>query len=241
MLSSGIRGRIGSHNKDVYLAIGLFVVAMVPRVLQLDVFLTIDEPVWIEGTVRFFQALLSRDYANAYHIDSPGITTMWAAGLGLIAEYLTQSWASPGGGTASFGAFLQSIPFHPMKNANLLSAARLPVALITSCTVVGVYLLVKELFGRKVAALSGILIALDPFYIAHSRLILLDALVTSDQVSFPFPGTVHAVLGVGNLSAPDRWVHEEVSQASTSRVFDPWDLGPYSIVNLLSALASHVG
>ncbi|TEU12805.1 MAG: phospholipid carrier-dependent glycosyltransferase [Anaerolineales bacterium] len=177
MLLRGVREKIGSHKKDVCLAVGLFVLAVVPRVLQLDVFLTPDEPVWIEGAVRFFQALLSREYAHAYHIDSPGITTMWVAGLGLIAKYLTRSWA-PSGGAASFWAFLQSVPLHPI-DVNFLFALRLPIALITSCTVVGAYLLVKEMFDRKVAVLSAIVIALDPFYMAHSRLILLDALVTS--------------------------------------------------------------
>ena len=178
MLLSGVREKTGSHKKDVYLAIGLFVLAVVPRVLHLDVSLTPDEPVWIEGAVRFFQALLSRDYAHAYHLASPGITTMWVAGLGLIAKYLTRSWAPLGGGAASLGAFLQSVPLHPV-DVNFLFALRLPVALITSCTVVGAYLLVKELFDRKVAVLSTTIIALDPYYMAHSRLILLDALVTS--------------------------------------------------------------
>jgi len=60
-----------------------------------------------------------------------------------------------------------------------LPAAKLPIALITATGVIGVYLLVKALFSRPIAFLSVILIAIDPFYLAHSRVLQLDALTST--------------------------------------------------------------
>jgi hypothetical protein len=41
--------------------------------------------------------------------------------------------------------------------------------LLTCLCVVGVYFLVKKLFVAKVALLSALLLAFDPYYLAHSR------------------------------------------------------------------------
>ncbi|MFQ5987780.1 MAG: ArnT family glycosyltransferase [Dehalococcoidia bacterium] len=67
---------------------------------------------------------------------------------------------------------LQRLPF-------FLPAAKLPIALLTAVGVVGIYLLTKALFSGRIAFLSAILIAIDPLYLAHSRVLHLDALTTT--------------------------------------------------------------
>jgi hypothetical protein len=51
---------------DLSLAVALFVLALVPRMLGLDAFLTIDEPAWVSRSARFTQALLRGDFADTF-------------------------------------------------------------------------------------------------------------------------------------------------------------------------------
>jgi 4-amino-4-deoxy-L-arabinose transferase-like glycosyltransferase len=60
-----------------------------------------------------------------------------------------------------------------------LSVARFPVVLITSLGIVLMFFLMRGLVPEKTAFLASVLIALDPYYLAHSRFIHLDALVTT--------------------------------------------------------------
>jgi hypothetical protein len=56
---------------------------------------------------------------------------------------------------------------------------RFPTVLLTSACVVAVYFMVRRMFGDRVALLSGVLLAVDPFYLSHSRVIHHDALATT--------------------------------------------------------------
>jgi hypothetical protein len=55
----------------------------------------------------------------------------------------------------------------------------LPFVLVTSISVVLIYILVRKLFGDPVAWLGAGLLALDPFYIYHSRVVTPDGLLAS--------------------------------------------------------------
>jgi 4-amino-4-deoxy-L-arabinose transferase-like glycosyltransferase len=60
-----------------------------------------------------------------------------------------------------------------------LSVARFPVVLVTSLGIVLMFFLMRGLVPEKTAILASVLIVMDPFYLAHSRFIHLDALVTT--------------------------------------------------------------
>ncbi len=102
----------------------------------------------------------------------PGVTTMWGGTAGLLAKYLVE------GSGAGFHDFLQETPIEAVR-VDYLAALRAPTALLTSLGVVVVYLLVRKLFDERVALLGAVLLALDPFYLAHSRFLHHDALVTT--------------------------------------------------------------
>jgi len=159
--------------------LAIFLIAFLPRVFALDVFLTLDEPRWVERSVKFFSGLLSQDWLRTSQRGHPGVTTMWTGTLGLMVKYFAQTMSE---GTplsrASLFEFLRSVPLHPM-DAGYLTAMRFPTVLVTSAFAVALYLLVKKLFDGRVALLSAILVALDPFYLAHSRLLHHDALETT--------------------------------------------------------------
>jgi 4-amino-4-deoxy-L-arabinose transferase-like glycosyltransferase len=171
--------KLHTFGQRVAVSIGLFVLALVPRVLALDTFLTPDERRWLGRSVKFLAALLYQDWGGTLRKGHPGVTTMWTAVAGLTGKYLSGVWS--GGqsvGRASLLDFLREVPTD-MVGLDYLVAIRFPTVLLTSAFVVVLYLLVGKLIGRRVALLSAVLVALDPFYLAHSRLLHHDALVTT--------------------------------------------------------------
>jgi hypothetical protein len=61
----------------------------------------------------------------------------------------------------------------------VLFRARIGVALFSWVSIAGIYILTRMLWGARVAVLSLVLIALDPFYLALSRFLHVDAVLTS--------------------------------------------------------------
>ncbi len=166
----------GSGAKQWIIALGLFLLALGPRAFGLGVFITADERRWIERSVQFFSALLAGDFAHTFQTGHPGVTTKWTGTAGLLVKYLSQA-RQPS--LAGLRAFLDAVPVRPSVGADYLPVMRFPTALLTAACVVAVYFMVRRMFGPRAALLSGILLALDPFYLAHSRVIHHDALATT--------------------------------------------------------------
>jgi hypothetical protein len=164
--------------RDVIVGALLFFLALVPRAIGLNVFLTTDEPIWIRRTLSFFVALLERDYMGTAVHYKPGVTTLWSGVLGFVANYLLQANARPG----DLADFVRAmLPAQPV-SVDYLAFVRFPTVLLTSACVVGIYFFTGKLFNQRIAFLSAILLALDPYYLAHSRVIHQDALMTSFMV-----------------------------------------------------------
>ncbi len=137
----------------------IFLIAFIPRIIDLGTGLTIDERNWLVRGPRFIHWVSEGNFIQTYVSYHPGVTTNWLSGL--FQEFFSQ----PG-----------------MDFSQTLSIARFPVALITSLGILLMYFLLKGLFHEKIAILATVLIALDPFYLAHSRLIHTDALVTTFMI-----------------------------------------------------------
>ena len=137
----------------------IFFLAFIPRSFDLGTGLTYDEQYWLIRAPSFFNAVIHLDFVNTIKSGHPGVTTMWLSGI-----------------------FMKLFSDQDMLFPHILTIARFPVALVTSLGILAMYFLLKELFSEKIALLGVIFIALDPFYIAHSRLIHLDALLTTFMV-----------------------------------------------------------
>jgi 4-amino-4-deoxy-L-arabinose transferase-like glycosyltransferase len=157
----------------------LFLVAFLPRAFGLNAFITPDEYLWIERSGLFLEALLRADWAATFQVGHPGLTTRWTGVLGILATYLPRLQ------TASGQLLVDNQPFQDLladMNAHLsevLAATRYPTAVLTSMGVVGLFFLVRPLFGQRAALLSAVILALEPFYLALSRVIHHDALSTT--------------------------------------------------------------
>jgi len=169
---------------------GLFLLALAVRLPALGRFLTPDEFLWIDRSRNFLAGLLNPAYLCSSPVDvaglqqavglsctlrtgHPGVTTMWTGSLGLLLHYLASG--QPG----SLFDFVADQRTNPL-DAALIVPERLPSVVLLSLWVGLVYWLVSRLLdSRPVALVAGLLVALDPFQIALSRVIHHDALATA--------------------------------------------------------------
>ncbi len=171
--------------KQAYIGFSLFLLALVPRVASLQVFLTPDEPNWMYRSVAFVMAILNGDLWATIHEGTPGgIPTQWVGAMSIWGRYVIHRLslvpfpASAVAGGTSLSGYLEWLQGEPQNLLDILVAVRLSVAVVTSLGVLGIYILVSKLFDVKTAILSALLLTMDPFYLAHSRVFHTDA-VTS--------------------------------------------------------------
>lgn len=144
-------------------AAGLFVIALLPRVVGLADFLTTDEVYHWVGRVAHFAAAIERGrWADTWLTGHPGVTQMW---LGTLGQWLAGVLpAQTAGVPAELGRLAQ---------------LRLPTAAAQALFVPACYLLLRRLLAPATAAIAGLLLATSPYLIAHGRLLHLDAPLTA--------------------------------------------------------------
>ncbi len=138
--------------------------ALLPRVLGLADFYTVDEAYhWPQRTRAFAEAIAAHSWAATNQTGHPGVTTMWLGSLGYwLANQIGIYLPGRTGGGASYLALL-----------------RLPLAIANSIAIVIGYALLRRLLAPATALLAALLWATAPFLVAHSRVLHLDALLTS--------------------------------------------------------------
>ncbi len=163
-----------TRQRLVLIALVLFIVALALRLAGLDAFLTPDENLWAARTAHFVTALGARDWAGTNLTGHPGVTTMWAGALGLLAKWLLAPSPAANGLLASAAELAA-------RTANLayLPWLRLPVAVLCAAAIVASYLLARRLFPERTALLGAGLLLSDPFLLAHGRLLQMDGLVAA--------------------------------------------------------------
>jgi hypothetical protein len=158
----------------------LFLVAFLPRVLGLETFITADEDDQIMFSTLFLNSLLQGDLSNALVLGYPGVPTLMLGALGVGLRYLFHyaGWlplpwvtgdlmSTLSQVTTQFGVFEYPLDF--------LVWVRAPMVLVASLSIVGIYALLKQLLAdERLALLAGLLIAFDPFILAHTRVIHVD-------------------------------------------------------------------
>jgi len=148
----------------------LFLLALAPRLPGLRLFLTTDEPFFMQEAANVIAAFLRGEFQATYWHFYPGVTISWLSGLGLGAQWVIARLIGASGQ-------LPPVDIHETILKSMV-AVRVPYAVLTAGGVAGFYLLARRLFGHWTATLGAIFIALDPFYLAHSRVAHGDAPVT---------------------------------------------------------------
>jgi len=157
------------------LAIALFLAALVPRITQPAAFVAGDELTWSHRSARFLTALSGGRLADTSQAGHPGVTTMWLDTIGLVLSpdvdraALAEIAARPVVGDPDSLRLL----------AELLFASKWMVGLVTAIGIGLMYLLARRLVSDPAALLGAVLVTFDPFLLAHSRVLHLDALLTT--------------------------------------------------------------
>lgn len=145
----------------------LFLLAFLPRAIH-----PISWPMqWYERSIHFSDAVLKGDWAGTFQRHHPGVTTCWLSGFGL------QVFARLRGLTSS--QLLGTEPTPPGVIAQAMTAGVLPLAFTIALCIALSYLLIRRLTGPRVALAAAGLLALDPFYIARSQVLHVDALMAT--------------------------------------------------------------
>ena len=148
------------------------------RLHAIDEFLVGDETKWICRSISFHKALARRDLASTYQSEHPGVVTMW---LGALAVPLADAgdWIELCEETD--GSKLTRVRDHDVLSRLplLIYRARRLVAVATWLGIIAIYVLLRRLVTAWSAVCATMLVALDPFYLALSRVLHLDALLAT--------------------------------------------------------------
>ncbi|HFB52333.1 MAG TPA: phospholipid carrier-dependent glycosyltransferase, partial [Anaerolineae bacterium] len=180
----------------------IFVLALAPRLVGLSAFLTADEDDQLKFAAAFLQAVLRHDWGGMLVLGYPGVPTMALGALGLWLKYnLTAAFAptpisplpTPFAPDVPFAhhVFLPLIERAPQLQGidamlatvlrqplDFIVAVRLPMVLTAAVAVVLIFFLLRKLLPEKIAVWATLLVAFDPFFLANSRVIHVDAPLT---------------------------------------------------------------
>jgi hypothetical protein len=149
----------------------------VTRVTALDRPVTVDEDRWATRAANFFSALDRGEFAKTFQKEHPGVTTMWAGAAGLLWHFPDYS---PGNASqVDVPRYLDLLGEHGHTILQLLAAGRFFMVLATTVALALAYIYAQRLLGLVPAFIGFLLIAFDPFHVAHSRLLHLDGLLSS--------------------------------------------------------------
>jgi hypothetical protein len=144
----------------------LFLVAFIPRAVR-----PVSRPLqWYERSFHFVDAVFHARWADTLVSPHPGVTPMWLIGLTQHGVYALRQ---------SLGAS----PPHPLDISNRafqleVAVSVLPLALAIAWGILVIWWLLKDLLGEAMAWAGAGFLALDPFHIAISKVVHVDALLS---------------------------------------------------------------
>ncbi|MCB9140120.1 MAG: phospholipid carrier-dependent glycosyltransferase [Caldilineaceae bacterium] len=155
----------------------LFLTAWLPRTMSLDAFVTPDERKWLARSANFYLALNEHDLAATFQTEHPGVTVMWIGALGWRTTFPDYVDRTPGSmSDIRLEEWLAEDGVHtPLE---ILAGARRWMVLAIAGLLTLAFLPLRRLFGAPTAALMTLFLALDPYFVALTRLLHLDGLLT---------------------------------------------------------------
>jgi hypothetical protein len=160
----------------VWLSVALAVMLWLPRGLQLDHFVAVDERSWLTRSGNFYLALTQGDWAATFQRYHPGVTTMWMGMVGFLLEYPdypTDAAGQIGSMRAGIEDFLNAQGHAPI---TLLAAGRGVVVVVTVLLLVWAFWLMVDLLGFLPALAGIVLVGFEPLGLGLTRMLHVDGL-----------------------------------------------------------------
>jgi hypothetical protein len=167
----------GEHGRSLLLGALLVAVFLAVRLPGLGRFVTADEGLWLRQSGRFLSAVTHGDWEATEVSQHPGVTTTWAGALGYLATFT--AYADVDDAKMSDAQWRQFLRVQGYNPAQILAAGRAMVVLFCAMAFGASWPFAERLLGRWPAAIGMGLLALDPFSIAHQRLLHQDGLMSA--------------------------------------------------------------
>jgi len=155
--------------KNYYDYVTLVLVFFLTRVpfLGWDI-VNVDAPAWNYRAKQFYAYLKNTNFAETYRSYHPGVSLMWLSGFGIELYYQIREF------------FYGTLPsyFDPYSFIWEHFSAKLPLVIAGAFLLVISYRILKELVGKSLAFASIFILALEPFFVANTRVLHLDGLMT---------------------------------------------------------------
>jgi len=149
----------------------LFVLALALRLVGLGRFAFPDEARWIQRSIAFMTAVHQGNWSGTFQNAHPGVIPMWGFGVLLWLRH-----AMVGQGSTFYAlAGVSNPPDMPA----LLATAAVFTAVVTALSAVTVWWLLCQVIDGRLAFLGALLVAVDPFYLSHSRIVHVDGVLTA--------------------------------------------------------------
>jgi 4-amino-4-deoxy-L-arabinose transferase-like glycosyltransferase len=168
-----------NHNKNlrglIFSLIILLIALVIPRAFALGRFVAIDEVNWLHRSATFYTALMRNKWEATYVNDSPGVITTWVGSLALriaVPDYRANLDQMKTSYTA-FESKLARISI--IKPIYLLALSRAIMITLLISLMLLCFFYAQRLFGILPSLMGFLIIALDPFFIALTRMSHLDA------------------------------------------------------------------
>ena len=147
------------------LLLALFLTAFVPRVVY-----PVSRPLqWYERSYRFVEAVVQGRWADTVVSEHPGVTPMWLIGASQHGYEALRRFS----GDATYSLRASDRAFDTEVFVSVFA-----LAFVIALAVVLAWHLLKLLFGEAAAWAGASFIALDPFHIALSKVVHIDALLS---------------------------------------------------------------
>ena len=193
---------LGVAPRVAAVGLGVFLLAVVIRLYAIDAYVTIDESRWVQRASDFAAYIGQGRPEETFIIGHPGVTTMWTALIGMGPE------------RARHFSFLEGREDATRREGYLdaLVAARRPFAVVGALGVMAVALLGWRLLGAGPAVVGGLLLAFEPFLVAHARVAHLDSGLAAYMA-------VAALSALVYFAAGGSWPYLVLSGAATGLAF----------------------
>jgi hypothetical protein len=153
---------------------------LAPRLIGLDRLVTVDERDWLGASANVYTALVHGDFAHTSQVEHglvhPGVLTMWAGALGFRLAFPEYAERHPEQieHINDTHEVLRRLGYSPL--AALVTARTTKLLLQVVFFAICVWLM-QPLFGAAITVVGMVLLAFDPFLIAHDRLLQIDGLL----------------------------------------------------------------
>ena len=150
-----------------------------PRWIELDKFVTVDEPQWLYRSANFYYSLAQREFDQISKTPgsninpTPGVITMWVETFAFLLEFPEYRGFGQGQFTdpSQIEKFLLSKGVDPLE---ILVTARQIFTVWNTVVLLFAFAIAHRLFGLWPSMLGFLLIAFEPYYIALTRIAHLD-------------------------------------------------------------------